>query len=423
MALGLFLPGVAAAEDWPHWRGPRMNGVSTETDAPTQWSATENVVWRRELPGPAGSTPIAVGGKVFLTTVAEEELALDAYDAATGELVWRRTVSVGADTFRGDEGNLASPSPSTDGEHVVAAMGDGRMACYTVDGRPVWKVDLSDKLGTLDIQFGYASTPIVSDGRVYLQWIHGDGDPATHEARAACLDLANGDTLWSTRRVTQARDECEHAYSSPILAGEGANRVFITHGADYVVAYDPDSGQERWRLGGLNRLVNYHSTLRFVASPAAADGLVIAPTAKKGAVAAIALGGRGDLTGESHERWRLSGGTPDVPSPIIDGGLVYLCGENGNLTCLNAANGDRVYRKRTVADRHRASPLLAGGKLYLTSRRGVITVVRAGSDFEVLATNDLGEPMSSSPIVSNGVLYLRTFEALYAIAETDATGG
>lgn len=413
----LLLSAATGHADWPHWRGPMMNGVAAPAaETPTEWGPETNVLWRRQLPGPAGSTPVIAGDRLFLTTPDGPELLLCAFDAGSGEPLWQRTVTTGEGAFRGDEGNLASPSPSTDGDHVVAAMGDGLLACYTVAGEPVWKLSLSERLTPLDITFGYAASPIVHDERVYVQWVHGDGDPQTAEARVACFDLSTGETVWAVNRETGAKKECEQGYASPVLIDD----QFITHGADATVAYDIATGEELWRLGGLNPPGSYHPTLRFVTSPAVGEGLLIVPSAKKGQVAALRLGSdaspiEGDQTGGEHELWRLEQGTPDVPSPVVADGLVYLCSENGNLACHDAATGQRLYRKRTVSDRFRASPLLAGGNLYVTSRSGVVTVVRAGREFQVLATNDLGEAMSSSPVPHNGRLYLRTFEALWAI--------
>ncbi|MEQ8849709.1 PQQ-binding-like beta-propeller repeat protein [Botrimarina sp.] len=416
-AVTILVAGAHGAE-WPHWRGPEMNGVApADAAAPTTWSESENILWRQPLPGPAGSTPVVAGGRIFLTTPDGAELLLMALDAQSGEPLWRRTVTTGDAHFRGDEGNLASASPTTDGRHVVAVMGDGMMACYTVDGEPVWRLQLGDRLTPLDIQFGYASSPVLHGGKVLVQWQHGDGDPSTEEARVAAFDLSTGETLWDVPRDTDAMKECEHSYASPIVAGHGDDAVLVTHGADTTIAYDPHNGQELWRVGNVNPPGNYHPTLRFVASPAANDGLVVAPTAKKGPVTAVTLGGRGDLAGGEHQAWRIDRGTPDVPSPLVADGLVYLLGEDGALTCLDAATGERLYDRRTENDRHRASPLLVGERLYLASRGGVVTVVRAGRRFEVLAKNDLGEAISASPVVVDGVLYLRTFDALYAIAD------
>ncbi len=107
--------------------------------------------------------------------------------------------------------------------------------------------------------------------------------------------------------------------------------------------------------------------------------------------------------------------TPDVPSPLIHDGLVYMCREDGTLICLDAAGGQEIYQKRGHSDRHRASPVYADGKVYLTARDGTVTVVKAGREFEILASNKMEESMSSSPAISNGRIYFRTFNALYAI--------
>ncbi|MEM9187432.1 MAG: PQQ-binding-like beta-propeller repeat protein [Planctomycetota bacterium] len=416
------LVGGAARADWPQWRGPTGTGVADAGGVPTRWSRGGGVAWRTPLPGPAGSTPVVAGDRVFLTTADGNALKLQAYATGDGALTWERVVSTGDRAVRGDEGNLASPSPVTDGSVVVALMGDGKMRCYRVDGSPVWGVDLQRRYGAFDIAFGYTSTPVLHEGKLYVQMIHGDGDPSTHEARVACLDLATGNEVWSADRVTGASRECEHAYTSPLVVklgtgGRGAAAELITHGADFVVAYDLADGSERWRLGGMNPPGNYHPTFRFVASPAAGDGVLIVPTAKRGPVYAVRPGGAGDVTGAGRVAWTLNRSTPDVPTPLVHGGLVYLCGENGTLTTVDAVSGEVVYRKRVVADRHRASPILADGKLFMTSRRGLVNVVRAGRDYELLASNEMGEPISSTPVVAGGTIYLRTFDALYAVRD------
>ena len=163
---------------------------------------------------------------------------------------------------------------------------------------------------------------------------------------------------------------------------------------------------------------SYHRTLRFVASPAVAPGLIIAPSAKRGPVIALSPNAKlsGNLTKNAKNRlWTLDEGTPDVPSPLIHKGLVYLCSENGNLSCFDAKTGKMQYQKRTHRTRHRASPVVADGKIYLSARDGKVTVVEAGRTFKILSQNDLGESLAASPAISNGTIYLRTFDALWAI--------
>ena len=411
----LFGTAKLDAGEWGSWRGPSSNGISEEVDVPTRWSDTENVAWRTELPGPSGATPVVWGSQIFLTSVDDSDLLLLCL-GIDGKEQWRRKIGQGNQNARGDEGNSASPSPITDGDHVWALMGTGDFACFTVDGEPVWSFNLQERYGKFKIQFGMSSTPVLHNGRLFVQMIHGDGDPGTQEALVVAVDALNGKKVWESGRDTGASRENEHSYSSPMLYDFNGVTFLITHGGDYTIAYNLEDGSERWRLGGLNpQGAEYHPTLRFVASPAANDGLVICPTAKNGPVFAVRADRLGDLTDSDAIQWVREMNTPDVPSPIIHDGLVYLCRENGFMLVLDQATGDEVYMERTHSHRHRASPVLADGHLYLTARDGLVSVLKTGRDFQIVAQNEIGESMSSSPVIADGTIYLRTFDALWAI--------
>ena len=138
--------------------------------------------------------------------------------------------------------------------------------------------------------------------------------------------------------------------------------------------------------------------------------------AKNGPVLGIdPAAAKGDITDSNWQLWKLRQGTPDVPSPLIHDGLVYLCRENGDLICFDAKTGEQFYRERTHRHRHRASPIYANGHIYLTSRDGIVNVVKTGRKFEIVATNVIGEVIAASPAIANGTLYLRSYQALYAI--------
>jgi hypothetical protein len=404
-------PSLAFGENWPQWRGAKLDGISHETGLPTTWSKTENVVWRLALPGPAGATPVVWDDRIFLTSAEGDSLVLLAA-STDGKLLWKQSLADHNQTVRGDEGNSASPSPSTDGKHVWAMMGTGDIGCYTFDGKEVWKFNLQDRYGKFDIQFGMTSTPVLDGNRLYLQLLHSGG------ALVLALDKATGEEVWKQTRASDAKAECEHSYSSPVLYRDGKLALLLTHGSDYIVAHRLTDGGEVWRCGGLNLKSNYNPTLRFVASPVAVPGLVIVPSAKNGPVLALDPASKGDITDSTEGHfWTREHNTPDVPSPLVVDGLVYLCREDGTLLCLDAKTGREHYTKRTHADRHRASPVYADGKIFLTARDGTITVVKPGREFEILATNDMTESTSSSPAIANGRIYLRTFDALYAIGK------
>ncbi len=406
--------GSVLAENWPQWRGPRLDGVSQEQNVPVEWSKTENVAWRFPLPGAGGATPVVWDDRIFVTAPEGDNLLLICVNTAGKEL-WRQKVSQGNRAVRGDEGNSCSPSPSTDGKHVWTFFTDGTLACYTLDGKEVWKHNLQDRYGKFNIAFGMTATPVLDGETLYVQLIHGEGKAETREAIVVALNKHTGDEIWKHDRQSKARDECEHSYASPTVYRDRTREFLITHGADYTIAHSLNDGRELWRCG-LNIGAQYHPTLRFVSSPAVGEGRIVAPSAKNGPVVCIRPDAQGDITdAEAPFFWRKDQGTPDVPSPLIRDGLVYLCLENGNLVCLDSVTGEEYYEERTVRERHRASPVYADGKIYVTGRNGMVTVVKAGKNFEMLAQNEMGEEMSASPAISNGRIYLRTFDALYAI--------
>lgn len=417
-AAALFVYAAAAsAENWPQWRGAKLDGISHEKGLPTKWSKSEGVLWRVPMPGQGGSTPVVWEDRIFVTSADGKDLVLICI-GTDGKEQWRQTVATGDRKVRDDEGNAASPSTSTDGKHVWTFMGTGDLACYTVEGAPAWKFNVQDRYGKLKIQFGMTSTPVLDGERLYLQLIHGEGRPETREATVACLDAATGKEIWHVGRDSDAIDECEHSYASPVIYRDDKQAFLLTHGADYIVAHRLEDGKEIWRCGNLNLKTRYNNTLRFVASPVAVPGMIVVPSAKNGPVLALRPDGKGDITDtEAAYHWVRGSNTPDVPSPLVVDDIVYLCRETGILIAVDAASGKELYQQRVHLTRHRASPVYADGHVYLTARDGTVNVVAHGPEFKIVATNKMGEEMSASPAIADGRIYLRTFDALYAIGE------
>lgn len=422
----LCLSGVVRAENWPHWRGPHDSGISDEQGIATKWSRTENVAWRAELPGPGGATPVIWNDRIFVTSSDGEDdgadLLLLCY-STDGKELWRRTVGDGNKNARKIEGNSASPSPATDGKHVWCFFGTGMLACFDVDGKEIWKADLQDRYGKFDIQFGMTTTPVLDGDDLYVQLIHGTWGGPYKVAKVVKLNALTGEEAWAVDRPSEATDECKHSYASAFLYDHNGMRFLLTHGADCTVAYDLKTGKELGRIGDLNGPTKlndnqYDNTLRFVASPALGEGVIVIPTAKQGPLVAVNVSE--ELTGDvTHNpdavRWTYDK-TPDVSIPLIVDGLVYVVMKPGQVYCLDLKTGKEQYFERIHNAEHRASPVYADGHIYVCSRDGICTVLKAGPKFEPVAENDIGnEPITASPAISNGTLYIRSYDALYAI--------
>lgn len=410
-----------SAENWPNWRGPLNNGISSEKNLPIEWGPDKNVAWKVDLPGPAGSTPVVWEDRIFLTSMdndsPERKNALLLAFNTDGKELWRKHVGTGAVKPRGDEGNNpAAPSPLTDGKYVWTMMGSGDLACYDFDGKEIWKIDIEARYGKLDIQFGYTSTPVLDGDKLIFQLIHGLWNKDPQPAWVIALDKTTGKEIWKHYRKSDAYAENVHSYASPVIYQDDQQKFLLTHGADYVIAHDLDTGDEIWRCGGLNPKDNYNEYLRLVASPSFNEGIIVVPSAKNGPVLGLKPSGRGDITTDkSAQHWIRARDTSDVPSPVIVDGIVYLVKENGILITMDAETGEEYYLESVQRGRHRASPVYADGHIYMTGRDGQTSVIKAGKEYEVVAQNSFGEIQTASPVISNGTLYMRTFDRLWAV--------
>lgn len=396
-----------SALDWPHWRGPSFDGTSAELNLPVKWSATENIAWTLPLPAWSGATPIIAGGTIFLSVAEGENLALWTVDRLSGRVRWKAPLSGG--NHRERKQNMSSPSPVTDGTRVWVMTGTGVLKAFDSSGKELWMRDIQKDYGRFGLNWGYASSPLLHEGSLYVQVLHGmRTDDPSYLLR---LDAASGKTSWKVERPTTATRESPDAYTTPaLLRYEGKTEIVVT-GADCVTGHDPVTGQELWRAEGLNPDRDpYH---RIVASAVIGGGLIFAPSRER-PLLAIRPGGRGNVT-KTHVAWSFGNG-PDVPSPVTDGRYLYLVNDRGITFCLDAKTGQVVYGPHRIRPgTYSASPVLADGKIYVTSEEGTTVVLRAGPTFEVLAENVIDEYVLSSLAISGGRLFLRGDKHLYAI--------
>jgi outer membrane protein assembly factor BamB len=462
-----FLAGnVLLASDWPQWRGPSRNGVSTDTGLPVSWGAaclesppaqapaaapapagrggfgggrgggfgqgrpitplactefdTTNVAWRLPLPAYSGSTPIVWGDMIFLnvaTGANTGELELWAVDRREQTVAWKRPLANTNHMER--KQNMSTPSPVTDGRHVWVMTGVGVLKAFDMAGKEIWSRNIQEDYGTFGINWGYASSPLLQGGALYVQVLHGmkTDDPSY----VLKIDTMTGKTIWRVERLTDAVHESPDSYSTPTWIEANGRAELIITGGDVVSGHDPETGREYWRADVLNP--NRGTAYRIVSSPLIAGGLIIAPT-RNNPMVAVRPGGGGDVA-KTHIVWSFEQG-PDVPSPVSDGKLLYIVRDNGVVFALDVQTGKTVYGPvRLPPGTYSASPVLADGKIYATTEEeGITTVFRAGPKFEILSSNSLLGDCSpyclSSMAVSDGQLFLRTASFLWAIGERKA---
>jgi outer membrane protein assembly factor BamB len=460
---------MVLADNWPHWRGPSHNGVSTETGLPVTWGATcasdtatssqldglpespdgsapiqrgrggqggregrpllpfscdnlqtENVAWKLSLPAYSGSTPIIWGDTIFLnvaTAANTGELELWAIDRTTQSVSWKRPIA-GSNHMERKQ-NMSSPSPVTDGRTVWVMTGVGILKAFDFAGKELWSRDIQADYGRFGLNWGYASSPLLKNNALYVQVLHGmkTDDPSY----ILKIDAATGKTLWHVERATPALAESPDSYTTPLWVDTPTRPELVITGGDVISGHNPDTGAEYWRADVLNpqRARNY----RIVASPTIVGDLVIAPT-RNNPMVAIRPGGSGDVA-STHVAWTFAQG-PDVPTPVSDGKLLYIVRDGGVAFALDARTGETVYGpERLPNGTYSASPILADGKIYVTTEEeGITTVYRAGPKFEVLSSNRLADDCSpyclSTVAISDSQLFIRTASFLWAIGERKA---
>jgi outer membrane protein assembly factor BamB len=442
--LGLLLAALGGAaeagDNWPQWRGPHQNGIVDAVGLPLQWSLTENIRWKTALPSWSAATPIIWGDRVFVTSPSPAEpqpaeagsapaqqqgrrrrasrspggpeLFLFCISKSDGKILWKRELDNKNRIHR--KQNDATPSPVTDGKHVWIVTGTGVVTAFDMAGTQIWKKDLQKDYGTFGHNWGYASSPLLFDGSLIIEVLHGmkTDDPSY----IVSLDARSGTVKWHQERPTDAQRESPDAYTTPVLLKHGGNAQIIISGGDYVTGHDPASGKEIWRASGLNPLnrPNY----RVVGTPIINGDLIYAPTRQK-PLLALRAGGTGDIS-ESHLVWKYEGsGAPDVPSPICDGRHLYLVDDRGMVTCLDPQTGAVIYGPETTREGIvSASPIISEGRMYILNEQGITTVVATGPEFKVLATNELdGSYTLASPAVSGKQIFIRTETHLYCISE------
>ena len=423
------------SDRWPSFRGTLASGVADSQGLPDRWDAGTGagIAWRTPIPGLAHSSPIAWGDRLYVTTAVSSragatfrpglygdgtasddrsvhEWQLIALDRATGRIVWTRTA------FRGEprekrhiKSTYANQTPATDGRIVVAFFGSQGLYAYTVDGALKWKQDLgvlnAGAYDAPDYEWGNASSPVIDDGRVYVQL------DVQRGSSLQAFDLETGERLWKAARTELP------SWATPTIVQGPKGKEIVTNAPNRIRGYDPATGQELWSLAGSSKIT--------APTPIMAGGLVFVASgrAPERPIFAIRPGARGDLTpaagATSSEgvAWSRTQRGPYMPTPLAYGDVLYVLSNQGLLDAYTLRTGAELYRQRIPhgGSGFSASPVASDGRLFLSSEDGEVFVIRAGPAFEAVARNTMGSPIMATAAIAGGRMLIRTQTHLVAV--------
>jgi len=410
--------------------------VADGQSLPVAWNGekSENIKWKTRIPGLAHSSPVVWGDRVFITTAISSDPAptysstaggIDAandntkhswriysLDKKTGRILWEKTAYEGIPKVkRHIKATQANSTPVTDGRIVAALFGSEGLYVYDLNGKLLWQADL----GILDpgyandprYPWGYASSPIIYKDLLIVQC------DIQKNSFVAAYNIGDGKRAWMTPR------EELPSWGTPTII-EGRDRVeMITNSPRHIRGIDPLTGRELWRF--------FDNAEVKVPSPIIAHGLIYVtggnPPGRP--IYTFRPGGNGDISNKESQAsnpqiaWIAPRGGPYTPTPLVYGDYLYICADNGVLTCYNAKTGERIYQQRvgTKGSTFSASPVASDGKLHLASEDGEIYVVKAGPAYELLSTNPMGEALMATPAISGGLLIVRAQNHVFAIAQ------
>ena len=300
-------------------------------------------------------------------------------------------------------------TPATDGRRIVALFGSEGLFCFNMAGKLQWKKDLGPMdagyFASPSAQWGFASSPIIHEGKVVVQCDVQKG------SFLAVFDLADGRELWRTARADVP------TWSTPTVVTTAARKQIAVNGWHHTGGYDFATGKELWKYDGGGDIP--------VPTPIAMNDLIYFTSAhgRSRPMRAVRANANGDLTPNDAGTvnpaiaWEQEKKGNYMQTPIVVDDLLYGCADVGLVTCFDARTGAVRYSERLskTSEGYTASPVSDGRHLYFTSELGNVFVVPATGKFSVVAANKLEETCLSTPALSDGALFFRTRGKLVAV--------
>jgi outer membrane protein assembly factor BamB len=371
------------------FRGNNSNGISTAHNLPTIWDLKNgvNIAWRRDIPRKGYNSPIINGNKLFFTGADEETRELFCYDLTTGEQLWSlKAVNISGAPLKlpdiSDDAGLAASTATTNGNVVCAIFAIGDIICADMNGKQLW----AKNLGLPDMNYGYSSSLLIYGNTVIVQF-------DDHKSpRIMALDLATGTERWSKARTEKA------TWSSPMIAMINDTPLLIVMGNPNMIAYNPNNGEEQWRVGGLRGEV--------VTSACSTNNLVF--YASEGAKMVAVNGEDGKLLWQSDEY------LPEIASPVATKDNLIIATTYGIVAAFCTKTG-KICKEHDLMRDFNASPIIAEEKVYLFSTEGKVFILSADDEFNLLHSFETGEQTFATPAFTDGKIVVRTEKSIYCV--------
>jgi outer membrane protein assembly factor BamB len=400
---------AAPAEDWPCFRGPTGQGVSTETNLPLHWSDKENVAWVADVPGLGWSSPIVQGDRVFVTTATDKGTSghVLCLERTSGKILWDKEVFQQTPLKIREKNSHATPTPVADGERVYAVFGSGGMAALDYRGEVVWT--------NQDVKFssvhGLGSSPLLYGDLLVMPFDGTSPEDGTigwqkpwDQAFLLAVDKKTGKERWRGKRGSSRL-----SHMTPLVVPVDGKDQIVSAAGDAVQGFDPKTGERLWTV--------YSEGEGVTPSPIYDEGLLFTSSGfGKPTIRAIRPDGKGDVT-KTHVVWEQTKNVSMIPSFAYVKPYLFTVSEKGVAQCLEPASGKVLWEQPRVAAAFCASPVVADGKLYLLSEEAETIILEPKGEYKEVARNPLGEKCQASMAVSHGQLFIRTAAHLYCLGK------
>lgn len=401
------------AQNWPNWRGPGANGIADNGNYPVIFSATNDIVWKAELPGKGSSTPIVWKDRIVLTSGVGEgnegEDGVLCFDWA-GKLLWQVTLGKQI-PGRNVRGSGSCPSAVTDGERLFVFFKSSTVAALDFMGKVLWKTNLQENFGAITYFWDLGSSPVLVGNNVVITVMH-EGS-----SYLLALDQATGKVTWKVDRNYSCGRESAQSYTTPLLLKEGSRTTIVVWGADHLTGHDAETGKMIWSYTGFNPMKK--SAWRTIASPVISQGIVLVPYGRGQFLACMKAGGSGEITDKDF-LWQKSGIGTDVATPVVSNGKVYILGFNGSIWCLDFLTGTELWQTTLPGGNgvFYSSPTLAGDKLYICSDEGAFFVCQISpTGIQILNQTKFEDYIVATPVLIRDRILLRGTKNLYVIGK------